>query len=569
MPVASLRRSLLHVSACALAFAAAPASAQCNFPIFQSGGAITVGQGIPLTPTVNQGSHYWSAVAIRSDPGADWDLGAYLFPATAPQCVSGTLATSLRGGSQVDLVVGDFNDAPTPQTFYVGPTLYSGTGTAKLEWECDGLTLGVNLPGVSRTTGPNDVIEVWDLALKAGLSYSFEARVDGPANMKLLLFRNPGAGGYWTSRNGAYREFNLGPYSNTVGEFSVPADDYYGVVLLNENGATSTYELSFQSCVGTPATTMVEFETYPVSEPHGRFLFTPLSPFFMAVGVRPDQPGQSWNVRVGQEAGGPAPDCYQTHLANSFETGRTAYVVGDFNTNPLGVPAHARIWPSLGTGGGSTGSAEWGYTGGQLAVGSGNALGSTGPDDVLASWDVELLAGNRYRVNFAHTGPAKVSLALFGNEGGSYWAPRSYALVEDDSTFFFDCTRTDHYGLVLVNDNGQSGTYHIFVDVPNPVDVEPVAEVPTGLEGVHPNPVRGNGRILYSLARPADVGFDVMDVTGRRVAALRPGRREAGRGSIGWSGADEEGRRLAAGVYFVRMRVDGRPVEDARVVQLP
>src|SRR6185436_18029674 len=90
--------------------------------------------------------------------------------------------------------------------------------------------------------------------------------------------------------------------------------------------------------------------------------------------------------------------------------------------------------------------------------------GVTSPSDVVTCWDVSLEAGIRYRVHFTHGGAANLKLALFDNDGATYWAPRSEASVESGSTFYYDAPRDDWYGLVLANDNGGAGSYEIAVE---------------------------------------------------------------------------------------------------------
>ncbi|WP_155953878.1 two-component regulator propeller domain-containing protein, partial [Pseudomonas sp. URIL14HWK12:I7] len=80
-------------------------------------------------------------------------------------------------------------------------------------------------------------------------------------------------------------------------------------------------------------------------------------------------------------------------------------------------------------------------------------------------------------------------------------------------------------------------------------------EVPVvfGLEGVYPNPVRGEAAIRYALAEEAEVRLVVYDAVGREVRRLVEGMQEEGEHRVVWDGRGEDGRPLAAGVYFVRL----------------
>jgi hypothetical protein len=69
-----------------------------------------------------------------------------------------------------------------------------------------------------------------------------------------------------------------------------------------------------------------------------------------------------------------------------------------------------------------------------------------------------------------------------------------------------------------------------------------------------PNPSREAATISFQLPAAGPVSLEVFDVAGRRVAALLSGERVApGSHTVRWSGRDDRGRRVAAGVYFARL----------------
>jgi hypothetical protein len=69
-----------------------------------------------------------------------------------------------------------------------------------------------------------------------------------------------------------------------------------------------------------------------------------------------------------------------------------------------------------------------------------------------------------------------------------------------------------------------------------------------------PNPTRGVTRIDFSLPGVQAVSLDVYDVAGRHVRSLlRDERVDGGTATVVWDGADERGRDVASGVYFVRL----------------
>ena len=103
-------------------------------------------------------------------------------------------------------------------------------------------------------------------------------------------------------------------------------------------------------------------------------------------------------------------------------------------------------------------------------------------------------------------------------------------------------------------------------DLPDPAAVGvPLAggERAPGLRlAVSPNPLRAGGRVTFELARPGRVRLDLYDVAGRRVAPLLDETRSSGAHTVRL-----DGRRLAAGVYFTRLEVEGQ-VEVTRVVRV-
>jgi hypothetical protein len=96
-------------------------------------------------------------------------------------------------------------------------------------------------------------------------------------------------------------------------------------------------------------------------------------------------------------------------------------------------------------------------------------------------------------------------------------------------------------------------------------EVEVTIDAPDelALHGNYPNPFRERTTIRYELPKAGDVRIDVYNVLGQRVATLVDERKEAGREE-----AVFDARRLASGVYFVRLRVaDETRVEKITVVR--
>ncbi len=93
-------------------------------------------------------------------------------------------------------------------------------------------------------------------------------------------------------------------------------------------------------------------------------------------------------------------------------------------------------------------------------------------------------------------------------------------------------------------------------DMVNGVAGSPVAVIVprTQLLPCQPNPARGQAGINYNLSQAGPVSVVLYDITGRKVRTLVSGQQPAGSHGIMWSGSNDQGRTVAAGVYFVRLQ---------------
>ncbi len=91
------------------------------------------------------------------------------------------------------------------------------------------------------------------------------------------------------------------------------------------------------------------------------------------------------------------------------------------------------------------------------------------------------------------------------------------------------------------------------VTLGEPSAVEGALPATTRLLAPMPNPSSSSSVLAFSLAKPGRVDLAVYSVDGRRVRTVLAESREAGFHNVSWDGAADDGRRVPAGVYFVRM----------------
>ena len=70
----------------------------------------------------------------------------------------------------------------------------------------------------------------------------------------------------------------------------------------------------------------------------------------------------------------------------------------------------------------------------------------------------------------------------------------------------------------------------------------------------------------FHLGRAASVEMGVFSPQGRRIATILSARLEAGSQTARWDGRVEGGARAPAGVYQLRLAIDGRPVTKRMVL---
>jgi flagellar hook assembly protein FlgD len=65
--------------------------------------------------------------------------------------------------------------------------------------------------------------------------------------------------------------------------------------------------------------------------------------------------------------------------------------------------------------------------------------------------------------------------------------------------------------------------------------------------------VRTSTTIKFGLPKDSDVRIEVFNIAGQKVKTLASGKLNAGYHTVTWKGANDNGQKVAAGVYLVRM----------------
>ena len=102
----------------------------------------------------------------------------------------------------------------------------------------------------------------------------------------------------------------------------------------------------------------------------------------------------------------------------------------------------------------------------------------------------------------------------------------------------------------------ESWTLHLTTPPP-PTGADGLPGPVTALRAAAPNPFNPRTTIAYRLKEDGAVALDIFDLAGRRVRTLVSERQPAGPGQAVWDGAGDDGRQVAAGVYFARLRAGG------------
>jgi hypothetical protein len=176
-----------------------------------------------------------------------------------------------------------------------------------------------------------------------------------------------------------------------------------------------------------------------------------------------------------------------------------------------------------------------------------------------------------------------------GSSGSGLW-DQNHRLVGQLHGGYASCTSltSDWYGRIYRSWEGggassnrlrdwldPAGTGMLVLDGidPNAIDTgvesgRPLVGSRRALLPVTPNPTRGRAEIFFDLDRSGVVETEIFSASGRLVETLPARTLPAGAGSVLWEGGSGARGALPAGIYFVRIRVNGETLGTEKVVLL-
>ena len=120
-----------------------------------------------------------------------------------------------------------------------------------------------------------------------------------------------------------------------------------------------------------------------------------------------------------------------------------------------------------------------------------------------------------------------------------------------------DPTPQPHYQVTAVDDANQE-SWPAYPSTVTDVPV-PVSSTGPALHPIRPNPVSLPATIAFRIPPGgARIELQIHDLRGRRLRTLVTGTVPGGERTVSWDGRDDQGHPVASGVYFCRLRTEGR-----------
>lgn len=434
----------------------------------------------------------WALFAVRgATTSDDWDLSASDSPTggAPPACIGPALGSSNFGPTSLDFVAlyryrSYYDDPPTH--WYARARRISAGSTAATMVATTPRPLAANAPTLVDTVEAGELAHGFQVYLDAGKTYTFEfTRLTAGLTVHLL-----GPAGFVTP--GPHGFGRPAALVSAAGNFTYtpPANDFFVLVVANDNAAGGGYRLRYGTC-DTPLPTAADQVLYCW---YGTAVYAvqQTTPVWSVFGVR--YGAADWDLAAAPGSSATWPSCLSGAGATSSlsTTNFTDFVVTDFHhvapATWYAKPYQFAPAPFVET------RAEWSPA---TAVLPNELYGPTwtmSANDVLRCHEVRLTAGVTYTITFEHDGAADLHLLMYRNPGaGAYWAGRSSSVVNlaPGGSATYVAPATDDYAIVVVDDDGVADTYRFAVTYcPTPAvlaSTVPVTVEPEGFASFTPS----------------------------------------------------------------------------------
>jgi hypothetical protein len=285
---------------------------------------------------------------------------------------------------------------------------------------------------------------------------------------------------------------------------------------------------------------------------------------YLYLGVRGRVRGNSWILYLDTDVNGPDGQTDLTAI-DTWERGATFSGAGFKPDFHLGAYQHQ---------GGGDSQTFWRLTSATTSVNLTSQIlhafdplhvnGNDGGSELAVPWDV--LYG---------LGPGVVPAgARIGIVASVCWDPEPNGVLGGDvapSNASAVLPAVDDFCDIVVDEDADGLPDASLIGVPD-------GDAPAGIGvlAAYPNPMSGATRIPVALPSPAEGGradyavrAEVYDLAGRRVQVLFSGRLSAGRHVLDWDGRTGTGADAGAGVFFVRVTVEGEPARAVKLTRVP
>jgi hypothetical protein len=190
--------------------------------------------------------------------------------------------------------------------------------------------------------------------------------------------------------------------------------------------------------------------------------------------------------------------------------------------------------------------------------------------------EVDHLAANFLRCANINAEGLSPKIEFTGFQSYVKWTLGAFVLYADDTYYYerieidpdqqasrvlpIELTGISWIGILIGNSNlsGWNHTYEVTVSqVDSATPVEDATPRVFAVDGAFPNPFNPRTTVKFRLPEAGHTVMEILDVRGRVVDTVFRGQLEAGEHGLAWDGQDRNGRNVAAGTYFARVRTDG------------